>query len=325
MASIFTTGSEAEASAPVLAETLLGQIRDDVTAHAAWELVEEFTVSGTNWIVLKCLASVSGLSDDFYVVMGRTISTGESFFTIAEDYDAGTNVLSNFPTWNLSGSNIQYDGSGRNPVTRTLNGTNFDQNTNNAPFINQWYPQSNAVNWWIIVSEDTFTVGLNGSPNWFIHVGAYTYLGQLPNLLPIQMIGSQQWFGGITRNPAIESKLLAPTFGYVHLFYGGADTSLSTNRWTPLGFQGPWKANDALQNDQRPVAEVGMAMVPHASDDTWPAQYGFALGKQKRMRASKETMPSGFSFGDAFALNGKLWVPYKTDDGRIWDTGIASS
>jgi hypothetical protein len=36
-------------------------------------------------------------------------------------------------------------------------------------------------------------------------------------------------------------------------------------------------------------------------------------------------MPGGFAFGDAFAMNGTLWVPWRPDWGMIFDTGVASS
>lgn len=323
MASLFTTGTESQSSAVDLAAAMVGQIRDDVVAHPAWELVEELDFSNVSWCILRCLASGSGLTDDFYFVIGRTEDSGEVWFSVCEDYDVGTNTMSHFPVWNRN-TDVTYDESGRHPATRVLGNANFDQNESNGPLIHRWFPQSSSVNWWIIVSEDTVTVAFNGSPNAFVHVGAYTYLGQQPNLLPVQIIGTEQVFGGITRNPALEAKTRTSTFNYAQLFHGGANLTNYTPYLIPLGFQGSWKSNDALQNNQRPVAEVGMAMVPHASNDTWPAQYGYALGKQKRMRFSSQAMPSGFSFGDAFALNGELWVPFKPDDGRIWNTGIGS-
>jgi hypothetical protein len=68
---------------------------------------------------------------------------------------------------------------------------------------------------------------------------------------------------------------------------------------------------------------VGIAIDVGSSGDQ--AIYGYALGKQKRMRASIGTVPSGLAFGDAYVLQGRLWVPFLPTDGRMWDTGVASS
>ena len=35
--------------------------------------------------------------------------------------------------------------------------------------------------------------------------------------------------------------------------------------------------------------------------------------------------PQGFAFGDAYAMSGRLWVPYEPVDTRVWDTGVAAT
>jgi hypothetical protein len=52
---------------------------------------------------------------------------------------------------------------------------------------------------------------------------------------------------------------------------------------------------------------------------------GWALGKQKRWRVTNQSAPVGFAFGDAYALDGRLWVPFLPSDPRMWDTGVAAS
>jgi hypothetical protein len=139
--------------------------------------------------------------------------------------------------------------------------------------------------------------------------------------LPLQIVGSSSGDGGITRNPAVASS--TPT-GYNNALsiYGGGNTSIQT--WEAiLGFMGQFRYNDKLQGNQRPVAEMGIQIVSGGAAD-YSAVIGWALGKQKRMRVSNQGMPVGFAFGDAFALDGTLWVPYLPTDGRIWDTGVAA-
>jgi hypothetical protein len=190
-----------------------------------------------------------------------------------------------------------------------------------------WVPSGTSTKYWLIVDDDGFTVAFNGASNGFVHLGAYTPLAALTIDMPLCIIGSSGSasggaHGGITRNPAVASLNPGSSYVYSLEIEGGSGTSVTQAALNALGFKGVFQYNDKLQSNQRPVAEQGINIYQGPSDSAQVT--GWALGKQKRMRISDKTMPAGFAFGDAFALNGTLWVPYRPDDGRIWDTGVAA-
>lgn len=311
----YTTGVINEANAATVAQTMAGQIRDDLVAHAAWELVEEFTPStGTvNWCVLKCLATESGLPSDFYAVIGRTLATGELRFAIGEGYNAATNTLSGFAP--IATGSVAYDSNGCNPATYVL-GTGPFSGFGDTPMYLGWVPSGVSTKWWLVAAEDGFTVAFNGAVNEFVHLGAYIPLTGIAIDLPLQIMGSAQNDGGITRNPSVAGTNVS---GLSLEMQGGG--SPNSNIGPSLGFRGDLRYNDHLQGDQRAVAEQGISMYLNTNS---PTVYGWALGKQKRMRVGGGQVPSGFVWGDAYDLGGELWVPYKPDDLRIWETGVSA-
>lgn len=319
MAIIYTTGTINQPDAGSVGLTMAEKIRDDVVAHPAWVLEEEFTpaTGAVRWYVFKCLAAESGLPNDFFIVMGRTLSNGELRFAICEGYNAAGHVMSFFAR--RSGSGANYDASGRATDTYALSTVVLPTAANNAHY-HSWIPSGTSTKWWITVDSDGFAVAFNGPSNGFIHCGAYVPLTALPILMPIQLIGSSDNIGGITRNPAVASIASAINTSAL-IIQGGASTAPGNGPL--LGFPGDLRYNDKLQNNQRPVAEQGL-IVPIGNNGD-QAQNGWALGKQKRMRITNASVPVGFAFGDAYALDGSLWVPYLPTDGRMWNTGVASS
>lgn len=316
MALVFTTGTINQPDAGSVGQAMAEKIRDDVSAHAAWELVEEFTPSTgvQRFYVLKCLAAVSGLPADFFVVIARVLATGELRFAICETYNSGSHNMGKYAFW--SGSPV-YDADGCAPYTFVLAAAGMLQ-TSNQPHFSTWIPGGTSTKWWIIAADDGFTVAFNGASNAFIHAGAYTPLTVLPIPMPIQLVGYNDQQGALTRNPAVAG---ISDQAYALLFEGG-NSSLA-GYGPPLGFQGQLRVNDKLQDNQRPIAEQGMTM--YVPDLNSQAIRGWALGKQKRMRVTSQAAPVGFAFGDAYAMAGNLWVPYLPTDGRIWDTGVAAS
>lgn len=308
---VYTTGVINEVDAATVGATMANRIRDDVAAHDAWSVVEEFTASGgaVNWVVFKCDATESGLSADFYVIMGRTLATGELRFGICEAYNAGTHTAQYLANAEDLAS-INFDASGRNPATYVLDTTTYTYK------YNKWLPGAVTTKWWIVVAEDGFTVAFNGTPSEFVHVGAYEPLSVLVNALPLQITGSDAATSGITRNPAAAS-----TTGYRYWLIVNAGGSGAGSSGPVLGFRGDLRYPDKLQGNNIAVAEQGIVM------ENFPANTqsdrGWVLGKQKRMRIGG-TVSSGFVFGDAYQVDGNLWVPYKPDDPRMWDTGVSA-
>lgn len=322
MAIVYTTGTINQPDTGSLGLAMIEKMRDDITAHAAWDLVEEFTAAaGTvRWYVLKCLAAQSGLPSDFYVVLSRTLATGEIRVFICEDYNAGSHTATFYAPGGYS-SSFLYDATGRHTVPFVLSTVPPAGSGGGTPTYCNWVPSGTSTKWWICVSEDGFTVAFNGASNGFFHAGAYTPLCALPILLPIQLMGSSSSAGSLgplTRNPAI-ANLNYSAAGLI--FQGGSGTS--TGNGPLLGFASDLRYNDKLNGGSRPIAEQGMVIYQYSQGDQ--ANTGYALGKQKRMRVTNLSAPSGFAFGDAYVLQGRLWVPYNPTDARMWDTGVASS
>lgn len=314
---LYTTGTINQPDAGSVGLAMAEKIRDDVVAHAAWDLVEEFTAaSGTvRWYVFKCLAAQSGLPYDFYVVMSRLLSNGELRIWCCETYNPASHTANHYAPGGYSNT-YAYDASGRYTADYIL-GTTAPVAGGSAPAYSSWTPGGTSTKWWITVAEDGFTVAFNGPSNGYFHVGAYTPLTQLPILFPIQTSGSSAFTGGsgldsggITRNPAVANIS----------FYGAA---LVFQPATWLGFSADWRYNDKLQGNQRSAGELGITIYRYQPGDD--AISGYALGKQKRLRGTYGTVPPALAFGDAYVLQGRLWVPYKPDNSRIWDTGVASS
>ena len=68
MASTFNTGTINQPDAGSVGLAMAEKIRDELVAHAAYDLVEEFLpASGlVRWYVFKALAAQTGLPSDYY-------------------------------------------------------------------------------------------------------------------------------------------------------------------------------------------------------------------------------------------------------------------
>src|SRR3954447_11182276 len=124
MAIVFTTGTINQPDAGSVGLAMVERIRDDVVAHVAWDLVEEFTpaASAVRWYVFKCLASQSGLPSDYYVVIGRTLATGELRMFMCETYNAASHIATNYAPASAAAT-FQYDSLGRYTPDFTLSTT----------------------------------------------------------------------------------------------------------------------------------------------------------------------------------------------------------
>lgn len=320
MPTVFTTGTINQPDAGSVGLAMVEKIRDDVSAHAAWDLVEEFTAaSGTcRWYVLKCLAAQSGLPSDFYVVMGRILSTGEIRIFPCEAYNPAGHASTFWPLGSYSVQQGPYDSSGRFATDFVL-GTTITGGGTGQPSYARWLPAGTSTKWWIIVTDDAFTVAFNGPSNGFFDVGTYISLAQSTITMPIALFGSSlsgTGAGMICRNPALAGVTLYYAAGFIVANPG-------TQQYDLLGFDSDMRYNDRLQNNQRPVAEVKMEVYNYNTGDS--AICGRALGKRKRMRATAQSVPVAVAFGDAYVFQNRLWVPYLPTDGRFWDTGVPSS
>lgn len=330
MAIVYTTGTVNAANAAAVGQGMAEKLRDDVVAHVAWDLVEEYNAGGlVTWYVFKCLAAQSGLSADYYVVISRLVSSGRLQAFICENYNSTTHVASNFSVGQNDFQSLVPDSVGRAVTAAGTNATSYTLGTVQIPGQNWeptniiWTPSGTSTKWWLTVDNDGFTVAFNGASNGFMNFGAYTYLGTLANALPIMFYGgsSQPSNGYIVRNPAVAG-IAGTQLGALWILSNGTGVESSPL----LGFAGNLLANDKLQGLQRPVAEVGIVVTGYPSGNSNnggdPAVMGRFIGKQKRIRAGLGN-PSSFAFGDAYVLNSRLWVPYLPSNNLMWDTGVA--
>lgn len=321
----FSTGTINAANAGAVGLDMINQIRTDLVAHPAWELVEEYVpASVMHWYVFKCLAAESGLPNDFFVVIGRVIGSGKLVGLICEGYNAGTHTVSLYSTntGSSSGATLYaYDAQGRQ-TTHTY-ALGITDPTGNAPVPRRihWIPSGVSTKWWLTIDDDGFSVAFNGAANGWMHFGAYEWLGSLANPCPLHSLGSDSGqYNNITRNPAVAGG----NFGHYALTPGLYPGSTGAPGLL-LGLPGRLDRNDKLCNDERAVAELGMVMdfENTAGHVNSMESIGYILGKCKRMRYGTNP-PAGVAFGDAYSHNGTLWVPYLGTDGRIWDTGVAA-
>lgn len=326
MAISFSTGTINQPDAGSVGLAMIEKLRDDLVAHAAWDLVEEFTpASGqVRWYVFKCLASVSGMASDWHLVIGRTLGSGEFRGFICEEYTVAGHIANYWSIGQNYTNTYSFESLGRYNQNYTLGITPVGT-SGIYPTYSTWTPSGTSTKYWIIVADDGFTVAFNGASNGFWHCGAYVPLTQLPVTLPVCMMGYSDQTGGqvgqIIRNPAVAN--VTNVYGGALGFSGGGDNSPPTSNL--LGFASYMQYNDKLQANQRPVAEIGMVTMQYQPHIGVPA-FGYVLGKHKRMRTgSSGNTPPGFAFGDAYVLNNRLWVPWKPTDARIWDTGVAAS
>lgn len=304
---LYTTGSINQPDAGSVGLAIIEQIRDDVIAHDAWELVEEFTPASSTvrWYVLKCLASESGLPNDFYVIFMRRLSDGLLYGWVAEDYNVGTHTASFFCSSPYT--TVSWDSQGRPNTSFTLSTT--WPGTGQVSFV-QWAPGGTSTKWWIIVDDDRIAIAFNGPANGMMELGAYTPVAQTPIPMPLMISGSSAPNGSVvTRNP-----LLVNNPGYLQY----------SMMWglVGLGFAGRLDCNDRLNSNKRPVAEYGMVFAEYNVGDR--QGIGWAFGKRKGLRYGTNP-PAGVAFGDAYVLEDRLWVPYVPNDTAMWDTGVAAS
>ena len=317
MALAFSTGTINQPDAGSVGLAMIEKLRDDIVAHAAWDLVEEFTAaSGTvRWYVFKNLSTESGLPADWYVVIGRTLGNGELRAAICEGYNSATHTMSFYCVYQTAFSTA-FDSLGRQTTGTYVLGTVPFPNSGPSPHYHFWVPSGTSTKYWIIVDNDGFSVAFSGVPSasGFFHFSAFIPLASILIPMPVCSVsndgGSSDSLLALLRNPAAVG-VSSPT--NIALF------GVTWPNSQGLGFRHRLDMNDKLQNNERPVGELGILMYNGTSD---PTKYGYCMGKHKRIRYGTSP-PSGMSFGDAYVMQGRLWVPFLVTDGRMWDTGVS--
>lgn len=317
------------ANAAALGQLMAEAIRDELISHPAWDLVEEYNPGSTmQWYVFKCLASQNNFTDDFYVVMGRAKSTGILYFAICEGYNAGTHVMSLFPTTNgtqTQSSTYAYDAKGRPPKTYTLTNALFSTG-NDFPKYARIQPTGTGISYNMCTYDDGFYYCTYGGFSHHVYFGAYTWLGDQANDHPIMGAGNISDISGhcgITRNPLVAS-----------LTKGTWATTLTTRPLSSissneqLGYAGDADWKDAFHGGKTLAAEymlfidAALGQVPGSFPNA-PENIGHLAGKMKYMRVM-QGQPS-MVFGDSFKLDGTLWIPDRfslNSTFLIFDTGV---
>ena len=335
MATTFTSGTfSGLANAAAVGQSVAERLRDDLVAHAAWELVEEVTPGTMHWYVLRCLSAVSGLPSNFYLVMGRVISTGVLHWFICEGYNDTTNVASLFGTNSGAGSGsttYTYDSSGRQTTNTFTLSTSAPSSSNGQPRSHTWTPSGTGTNWWILAREDSFTLNIDGASDAFVHIGAFEWMAAVANTMPILSNGTNTVTGQngfLTRNPACVSG----SFGHRALTLH-PEPGLLTNSDMPyklLGYNNRLdRTVDAMNGGVVPCSEIAVVIdiQPTVNAVNEANVIGEFLGKYKHMRFARG--PISAAWGDAYEMDGTLWVPtlYGTTNagaGLLHDTLVAA-
>lgn len=113
MALEFNTTSPSGASIAAVSALIQSDWRDALLDHVsgAWTLEEEIDVGGFHWVIVKNESTISGVAVDFYVLIGREVSTGNLGVMISEIYTAAANVMDKFATKINTALSIEADGS----------------------------------------------------------------------------------------------------------------------------------------------------------------------------------------------------------------------
>lgn len=213
MAIVFQSTSISGASAAVSGATAQSAIRDALVNHpsGAWTLVEEFDSAGASvhWVVLKNSTAISGVGSDFFVCIGRLVSTGQLCVMVGEIYTAPTHNLNTFaPISGTSTNTILPDGSfsagtGPGSPSSYVLGAALPTNASANPFAPTNTPAA-TMRFVPIVEKDYAIVSINTNT---FYVGALTDLiVPAPGLVAAIPIGCFDLFssnnvGSLTRHP----------------------------------------------------------------------------------------------------------------------------
>lgn len=304
MARNFSSGTlvDGGGSAPTNMAAVQSAIRDAIVANAAWSLVEEadFNTATHHCVVLKCAAASSGLPKDFYVVLDRTIATGNLTVVMGEDYNAGTHVLTNCAMQSTSGTSRAID------VTTGLTTANVPTYTlgtstaSNTP-VNHPITPAASLFWAVICDVDGVNI-VGGSVA--TYCGAFTSLSSVADNMPVcQMklqgantVGANAAQSGSTRSLASST----PVTAYAGTF---DDPLVNGSQFTP-GYTNTFSVVDRLQGGLGPAYEIALK---HANVATQAAQQGILRGKMKKS-AFIWTPPAGTAVGDTFTIAGHAWL-----------------
>ena len=333
MATVHYNGTlSGAANAAALGTLIAEKIRDELVAHAAWELVEEYSPGTAVHYVFRCLASANDLTDDFYLIMTRTISTGLLSFFVSEGYNSGTHVVSLYPTTNAtqSSSNTHtYDSDGRQTSqTYTLVAGAIGTSAN-QPRFHSFTPTGTSCQYNFIVYDDgmVWLQHTNPAATWY-YCGAYEWLGTaIANDNPVHHQGSASLVSNpsnITRNPLVAGGAGSQYACVTRNGPGGGGIDAAEL----LGYAMDVDSKCAFQGDVTPVAEYLVIMdsmlSPQGSNPSTDV-IGKVAGKWKHMRVGSG-QGSSFVFGDAYDIDGTLWVPHIYTSGTplLFDTGVAA-
>jgi hypothetical protein len=317
------------ANAAALGQLVAEKIRDNLIAHPAWDLVEEYNPGSTaRHYVFKCLAASSGFENDFYFLITRNIATGKLQFGLAEGYNAGTHTLSLMSTKSASGQGDttlkSFDSKGRQSNSTYVLANAILPGTSYTPNYHTFTPSGTTCQYQHIIYDDGMVFMPYGANVGWYYCGAYTYLGTPTNVMPIHHFGSQSDMSnpqGVTRNPLC----ISGNFGQWALATDNPSSPASSSFLGP-GFGDPdWK--DALQGNKSVCAEILISINSIQSPQGGAHStnvIGVLIGKCKWMRWIGG-QGSTYSFGDSYSINGTLWVPHTYSSGNVmlFDTGVA--
>lgn len=330
MAIAFQSTSISGASAAAAGITAQSAIRDALIDHAsgAWTSVEEFDSSGTtiHWVVLKNDKTISLNSADFYLIIGRTVATGQLCFMLGEVYNSGTHTLSSLVPYASSGSTgntilsdfAWAESNGSTPTSFAL-GTTFPPISSGSALGIQPGVGS-TMRYVSVVEKDYAIINLVTTA---IYIGALTDLivadANLSASTPIGLIdlfnANVGNFGGLTRHPidAANAPLLVGASHSLFPFVNYPRQWLNSLAWGT----GIYLNEDRYQSKRVAASEIAAIMA--AADNSngannTAAKVGALRGKFKAIRVV--TYPAGAVLYDQIVIDGRKHIILK-DNGTL--------
>lgn len=294
------------ASAAASAATFQTLLRDALVAHpsGAWTLEEEFDSSSGNihWVVIKNTATVSGELLDFYLVIGRFVSTGQMIFFVCETYTTGTHVCGKYPPGWGTGQVVAADGSYAGTFTLA---TAFPSGAS-QPDASVIFTCLAAFKYIYAIDSSYFILSTNifSGPYYFGYGTSFTSIPD-PGFIITGAIGIWQSLSG---NGGVRfTRHLVPSSQIVHQAWSSNPPgflTLENPRWA----LSPYSIPDRLQNSVAVASRIWVVMFSsfYTVGFQTPDISGALRGVLRNVRYA--LVPTSAAYGDTVVVDGRKFV-----------------
>lgn len=245
----YTTGTII--NQPLVAETLITAIKNQLTAHAAWSWVENYNdTGGQNWThdIFKSSGFSNSLGSDWYFVISRPRLNNPTaiYFWVCETYNATTHQAARWTPPNPTNINTLYPVAADTSYSVGTLIPNYFTN-NSAHYVSL---STSVTDYWIIATANTVTVATRQAPGGTtaMHAGLFdslVYQAATNDPVPLQIWGTNNSYNGATamttRHP-LRGGL--QTYGAFGMYWAGWTIGTGAPVKVPQGDL--WQNNTAL-------------------------------------------------------------------------------